>query len=100
MVVLDGSSLEVPGSSLEVLWKFPILAPTALDLISCPMSEVSVERLFSHLAYILSPLRSRLTGDILQDIIFLRVNNRFSSVLNGEGKDKRARLETTGDDVS
>lgn len=66
----------------ENLYQYPTLGPAALDLICCPMTEVSVERLFSHMSYVLSPLRNRLTGDILQDILFLRVNNRFSSIVS------------------
>lgn len=60
--------------------KFPILAAAALDIISCPMTEVSVERLFSHLNLILSPRRTCLKGDILQDVLFLRVNKRFEGL--------------------
>lgn len=68
--------------------KYTILGPTALDLISCPMTEVSVERLFSHLSFILCPLRNRLTGDILQDILFLRLNRRFG-VISDTGRKKK-----------
>lgn len=100
--MLAKEELQVKPDSIkywkENVWKFPILAPTALDLISCPMTEVSVERLFSHLAYILSPLRSCLSADILQDIIFLRVNNRFANVLDEEAKGKRTRLESEEDE--
>lgn len=62
--------------------KFPILAAAALDIVCSPMTEVSVERLFSHLSFILSPLRNRLKGEILDDILFLRLNNKFSLAFN------------------
>lgn len=76
---------------------YPILAPTALDLVSCPMTEVSVERLFSHLTFILNPLRNRLTGDILQDILFLRVNNRFGTI-SDSGKKQRSGTKDSSDE--
>lgn len=67
---------------------YPILSQVALDLVCVPVTEVSVERLFSHLAFILNPLRNRLTGDILEDILFLRMNKRFG-IISGEGKDEQ-----------
>jgi hAT family C-terminal dimerisation region len=57
----------------------PILSGVALDTISIPVSEVSVERLFSHLKIILSKHRSKLTGPLLEDILFLRLNSLFKS---------------------
>lgn len=64
--------------------KYPTLAPVALDLVCSPMTEVSVERLFSHLGYILNPQRNSLSGEILNDILFLRLNNKFSQFTDRE----------------
>lgn len=63
--------------------KFPTLAPAALDIICAPMTEVSVERLFSHLGYILNPLRNSLVGEILDDILLLRLNRKFAQYVTG-----------------
>ena len=44
-------------------------------ILTClPSTQVSVERLFSSLSYILSDKRGRLTADTLESILFLRVN--------------------------
>ena len=58
---------------------FPILSKIALVIISTPVTEVSVERLFSHLKFILNKHRSRLSGPFLEDILFLRMNNVFNN---------------------
>lgn len=57
--------------------KFPLLSPIALDIVSVPLTEVSVERLFSHLNLILTKNRSSLKGALLDDILFLRLNKVF-----------------------
>lgn len=62
-------------------WKnqkaFPVLKGIALDIISVPVTEVSVERLFSHLNFILNPHRSNMNQGLLEDVLFLRMNNAF-----------------------
>lgn len=63
---------------LENEEKFPLLCPIALDIISAPITEVSVERLFSHLGIILTKFRSTLKGPLLEDILFLRLNKIFN----------------------
>lgn len=75
---------EKQGSTCNVLqyWaekriRFPILASLAEVLFGVPGTQVSVERLFSSLTFILNPLRSKLTGDILDDILIIR--NNFES---------------------
>ena len=59
--------------------QFPMLKSVVFDIISAPMTEVSVERLFSHLNFILNKHRSSLQGEILDDILFTRMNKKFSS---------------------
>lgn len=46
----------------------------ALTVLALPVTQVSVERLFSGLAFILSPLRGRLDGTTIENIMFLRTN--------------------------
>lgn len=74
-----------PGEQIMELWKetkaFPVLKEIALDIISVPMTEVSVERLFSHLNFILNQHRSTLNGNLIEDILFLRMNNTFENGL-------------------
>lgn len=66
-VLSDDDMNEKPdalGFWKECYWKYPTIAPAALDLICSPMTEVSVERLFSHLSFILHPLRNRCDSTI------------------------------------
>lgn len=53
---------------------YPDLYPVAQIVLAVPGTEVSVERLFSQLRIILSPQRSRLNADIVNDILFLKSN--------------------------
>lgn len=57
--------------------QFPLLSKVALDVISVPVTEVTVERLFSHLKTILNRHRSRMNGTLLNDIMLLRLNKKF-----------------------
>lgn len=41
---------------------------------SVPITQVSVERAFSSLAFILSPLRNSLASDTLENILLVRLN--------------------------
>jgi hAT family C-terminal dimerisation region len=58
---------------------FPILGPLACDILAAPVTEVSVERLFSHLKLIVTKNRSTLKGSLLNDIMFLRMNRTFTN---------------------
>lgn len=58
---------------------FPILSPIALDILSAPVTEVTAERLFSHLNIVLDDHRSRLKGNLINDILFLRMNDTFDN---------------------
>lgn len=48
-------------------------------LMAVPATQVSVERLFSNLAFIYSPLRSKLSENILESILLIRTNHKFSN---------------------
>lgn len=50
------------------------LATIALDIICAPVTEVTAERLFSHLNFVYSKHRSSLKGEIIEDILFCRWN--------------------------
>jgi hAT family C-terminal dimerisation region len=62
----------------DVSFDFRNLSKVAFDVISAPVTEVDVERLFSHLNFIHNNLRSSLSADLLQDILFCRMNNVLS----------------------
>lgn len=70
-----------PAESIMEFWKnqemLPILKEIATDILSIPVTEVSVERMFSHLTFILNRYRSSLKADLLEDIMFLRLNKKF-----------------------
>lgn len=69
------------NTQIMEFWKdqkqLPVLKEIVLDIISVPVTEVSVERMFSHLNFILNAHRSTLRADLLEDILFLRMNNKF-----------------------
>lgn len=50
------------------------LAQVANTVLAAPSTQVSVERLFSSLKFILNPLRSNLTQRLIRDIMLLRQN--------------------------
>ena len=52
----------------------PIIKDVCLILSCLPVTQVSVERLFSSLKLLKSDLRSRLKSDILDNMLFLRCN--------------------------
>lgn len=54
--------------------EFPIISPLALAIVSAPLTEVTGERLSSHLEIVLTKHRSKLNGDLLNSIMFLRLN--------------------------
>lgn len=45
-----------------------------------PMTQVSVERLFSSLKFIFSCLRSNLSPEMVQNILIIRCNNLFTKI--------------------
>jgi hypothetical protein len=62
--------------------EFPLLSKIAIVVFSIPLTEVSVERLFSFLNFVLDPQRNRLGGDILNDILFLGMNEKLKDNVN------------------
>lgn len=57
----------------------PELYKLAMIVLSVPATQVSVERLFSGLKFILSPLRTNIKENILEDQLLVRANRIFSS---------------------
>lgn len=55
----------------------PELYQLSQILMAVPATQVSVERLFSNLAFIYNPLRSRLSENVLEAIILIRSNHNF-----------------------
>lgn len=56
----------------------PELYSLAQIALACPATQVSVERLFSGLKFILSDLRTKLKSGLLQDIMIVRTNKLFA----------------------
>lgn len=54
----------------------PDLHKLAMNVIALPVTQVSVERTFSCLKYILSPLSS-MNAQVLEDILFVRLNKQY-----------------------
>lgn len=55
----------------------PELYNLATVTLSVPMTQVTVERSFSHLNFVLSVLRSKLDPDFVDDILCVRLNKMF-----------------------
>lgn len=77
--VVNGPRLQSSANILDY-WKVkknenPELLPQIL--MAVPATQVSVERLFSNLAFIYNPLRSRLSENVLEAIILIRSNHNF-----------------------
>ena len=71
------------GNTVLEFWinaesSFPLLAPSALDLISAPGSQAYMERVFSVCGDLTSGKRSRLTKN-LKSKTFLKLNCRYYS---------------------
>lgn len=65
--------------------KFPMLSRIALIILSVPVTEVSVERMFSHLKIVLSDRRTNMSSDLVEAIVFLRLNKKFSESQKTKG---------------
>lgn len=52
----------------------PELSELASMALAVPVTQVSVERLFSSLKFMLDPLRMRLTGSFVDDLLIIRNN--------------------------
>jgi len=65
--------------------KYKRLHAIAAKYFQIAITEVNVERLFSHVHFILNPLRTSLSSSLLDDIIIIRLNfdiitNSMSSI--------------------
>lgn len=74
--------LETTESDSFLYWRvnkkrFPYLAVTARHYIGLPATEVSSERLFSTTGRIVTPLRSALTQEHVDEVAFLHYNLKF-----------------------
>lgn len=56
-------------------YNYPELYVLSQIVFAAPATQVSVERLFSALRFIFSRLRSRLSGNIINDILIIRMNS-------------------------
>lgn len=68
-------------TNIMEFWKnhksaFPLLSKIALMILTIPVTEVDVERLFSHLSFIHSKLRNCLTSEMISNILFLRLSSK------------------------
>ena len=59
--------------------ELPSLSRIALEIMAVPATEVSVERLFSHLKIVFTDKRSRIDPALLEAILLLRLNKKFNS---------------------
>ena len=64
----------------EMKEKFPVLSKIAMIILTVPVTEVSVERMFSHLKIVLSNRRTRMDSELLESILLLRMNKKFSNL--------------------
>lgn len=77
------NGVEIPvKSSILQYWdqqkeEFPLLYLLASIIFSVPPTQTSVERAFSALAIVLSPLRTRIADKTLQNILLIRLNYDF-----------------------
>ena len=55
----------------------PKLYKLSQVVLALPVTQVSVERAFSGLHFVLSPMRTSLDSDLLEDILFVRINSQF-----------------------
>lgn len=77
----DKETLEIK-SDICKFWEqkkmaYPMIYPISQILLGIPATEVSVERLFSGLRYILSPFRNCLSEEMLQNVILVRCNKKW-----------------------
>ena len=58
-------------------WNKPELFQLSEILFAVPMAQVSVERKFPGLKFILSPQRSNINAKVLEDVLLVRTNALF-----------------------
>ena len=59
----------------------PKLYKLSQVVLALPVTQVSVERAFSGLHFVLSPTRTSLDSDLLEDILFVRINSQFEKFI-------------------
>lgn len=57
----------------------PELSELAMTILAVPSTQVSVERLFSGLKFILSPYRTNVSSKHLEDQLLVRTNRLFDN---------------------
>ncbi len=57
--------------------QFEVLKPLAKQLLSAPVSSASSERVFSQAGLIMKPTRSRLSKELLSQLVFLKCNSNL-----------------------
>lgn len=72
----------------EIGPKFPLLKYVSTVILAAPATQVSVERCFSTLKYVLSDLRTSLSEQKLEDILLIKINHNF------ENKEKKIEKKT------
>ena len=65
--------VKAPAFAAAELYPASVKA-AALNLTAMPISQVSVERLFSGLKFLLSDQRSSMKADLIESLLFLRTN--------------------------
>lgn len=70
------------GNNILEFWEqkkleIPLLYEAAQVVLAVPATQVSVERAFSALKFVLSPQRVHLTEQSLRNILFVRLNENF-----------------------
>lgn len=81
--------MDPPADDIDVLayWKGKMatdkeLAELALVVLSLPASQVSVERAFSLLPLIFTKMRTKTGDEMLEELLFVRLNQTFLELLN------------------
>ena len=65
------------GSVWDIIELYPSCVQHGARVVSSlPTTQVSVERMFSHLKLIMRENRARMKGDLADAILFLRMNRR------------------------
>ena len=59
----------------DIISKYPLIVQSVSRIISClPCTQVSVERMFSHLKLVLRENRARMGNELTDAIVFMRTN--------------------------
>lgn len=78
LMPMRGQTVKIIDWWISKVDELPMMSNAALNIISAPVTEVTTERLFSDLNLIMTKSRSCLKGQLLSDILFLRLNKKFN----------------------